>query len=272
MAVDDKKDSNSRAELLLKYKQTGDKSLRNEVVLAYMSIVNYAAVSTRNMYQKYIETDDVINEATIALIGSIETFDVSRNVKFETYASLKVRGAIIDFIRRQDVVSRGVRKFAKDYDNAYSELYSSLKREPTEKEIAEKLFISTDKLQSGIAQAAAAQTLSFEELVVNTGFDIGDQMTEDGVWSTEEELYKKEKLQKLAESIKALSEKERLVITLYYFEKLRFADIGKVLDVSESRVCQIHTKAVSKMKDFMAEYMGLKTKTVSHKTPQLAER
>ncbi len=249
-----------KAVLIEEYKKTGDKTLRNKVVLAYMNVVKYAAVSTRNMYQKFADIDDIINEATIALMSAIESFDLARNVKFETYASTKVRGAIIDFIRRQDVVSRGVRKFTKDYDSAYGQLYSELNREPTNAEIAQKLAISEDKLASGIAQSAAAQTLSFEELVINTGFDIGDQLTEDGVWTAEQELYRKEKLNQLAQAVTKLNDKERLVITLYYYEKLKFSDIGKVLEVSESRVCQLHSKAVQKMKEHMAEYLGITVK------------
>lgn len=253
MAENDKENG---ALLLLKYKETGDKSLRNSVIMAYMSIVKYAALSTRNMYLKFAETDDIINEATIALMSAIDSFDPKKGVKFETYASIKVRGAIIDFIRRQDFVPRNVRRFAKEYDAAYAALYSELDREPEAKEIAEYMKLSVEKFESCTAQAAAAQTLSFEELVVNTGFDISDGTDDDGMWSSESSVHRKEKMKYLAEAIRSLKDRERLVITLYYYEKLRFADIGKVLDVSESRVCQLHAQAVAKMKKFMKDYIN----------------
>lgn len=251
--------SEEKAELLLKYKASaGNKALRNEVVLAYMSLVKYIAIATRNMYLNYIDADDVINEAVIGLIGAIENFDVEKKVKFETYASIKIRGAIIDYIRRQDFIPRTIRKFVKDYDEAYSELYSTLKREPSSSEIAAFMKILPDRLEKYMAQAFTAQTISFEELVITSGFDIAEKITEDGVWETEAKVYKREKLEYLAKAIESLKDRERLVITLYYYEKLKLSDIGTILDISESRVCQIHTQAVKKMRDYMEEYMGTK--------------
>lgn len=249
-------DKEERAFLLLRYKETGDKALRNRVVMAYMNIVKFAALSTRNMYIKFAETNDVINEATIALMSAVDSFDPHKGVKFETYASIKVRGAIIDFIRRQDFIPRGIRRFAKDYDAAYSALYEELDREPSAEEIAERMNLPLEKLESFTAQAAAAQTLSFEEMVVDSGFDIPEKANDDGMWSAEAGVHRQEKLEYLAEAIKSLKERERLVITLYYYEKLRFSEIGKVLDVSESRVCQIHSQAVQKMKKYLADYMN----------------
>lgn len=253
MAENDKENG---ALLLLKYKETGDKSLRNSVIMAYMNIVKYAALSTRNMYLKFAETDDIINEATIALMGAIDSFDPKKGVKFETYASIKVRGAIIDFIRRQDFVPRSVRRFAKEYDAAYAALYSKLDREPEAKELADHMELSLERFESYTAQAASAQTLSFEDLVMNTGFDIPDGTDDDGMWSSEASVHRQEKLKYLAEAIRSLKERERLVVTLYYYEKLRFSDIAKVMEISESRVCQIHAQAVAKMKKYMKDYIN----------------
>ncbi len=245
-----------KALLLLKYKETGDKALRSRVILAYMNIVKYAALSTRNMYIKFSETEDVINEATIALMGAIDSFDPKKGVKFETYASIKVRGAIIDYIRRQDFIPRGVRRFAKDYDTAYAALYEQLDREPTAEEMAEYMKLPPEKFENCAAQAAAAQTLSFEEMVADSGFDIAEKADDDGMWSAEAEVHRQEKMTYLAEAIKSLKERERLVITLYYYEKLRFSDIGKVLGISESRVCQMHTQAVQKLKKYLGDYLN----------------
>lgn len=245
-----------KALLLLRYKEIGGKALRSQVVLAYMNIVKYAALSTRNMYIKFAETDEIINEATLALMSAIDSFDTKKGVKFETYASIKVRGAIIDFIRRQDFVPRNIRRFAKEYDVAFTALYGELDREPTSQELADYMKLSVEKLESYTAQAAAAQTLSFEEMVMDSGFDIPDKTDDDGMWSPEASIHRKEKMQYLADAIRSLKDRERLVVTLYYYEKLRFSDIGKVLDVSESRVCQIHTQAVQKMKKYMNDYLN----------------
>lgn len=249
-------DKEAKALLLMKYKETGNKALRNGVVLAYMNIVKYAALSTRNMYIKFAETEEVINEATLALMSAVDSFDPQKGVKFETYASIKVRGAIIDFIRRQDFVPRNIRRFAKEYDAAYTALYSELDREPSMQEIADYMKLPLEKLESCTAQAAAAQTLSFEEMLADNGFDISDKTDDDGMWAPEAKLHKQEKMHYLTEAIKSLKEKEQLVITLYYYEKLRFSDIGKVLGVSESRVCQIHTQAVQKMKKKLGDYLN----------------
>lgn len=245
-----------KAELLLKYKETGDKALRNRVVMEYMNIVKFAAVSTRNMYLKFADTEDIVNEATLALMGAVDSFDHKKGVKFETYASIKVRGAIIDYIRRQDFIPRSIRRFAKEYDAAYTALYSELDREPSVEEIAARMKLTVEKLESFTIQAAAAQTLSFEELLMDKGFDIAEGTDEDGMWSAESSVHRQEKLKFLADAITSLNERERLVITLYYYEKLRFSDIGKVLEVSESRVCQLHSLAVQKMKKFMKDYLN----------------
>ncbi len=247
---------NEKEELISLYKKTGDFTLRNKIVLAYMKLVEYAAISTRNIYIKFYEPEDIIGEATIALMAAIEGFDLSKNVKFETYASIKIRGAIIDFIRKQDIIPRKIRKFAKDYEISYGKLFLKLGREPSDDEIAEDLEISKEKLSSYSAGLASAQTLSLEEMFVSSGFDISEDNPELGVWTPEEGLHKTEIMDELAKAIDTLKEKERLVVTLYYYEKLKFSDIGLVLDLSESRICQIHTAAVTKIKNQMKDYLA----------------
>lgn len=234
-----------------RYRQTPDKALRNEIVMRSMHIVRYAVLSTRNMYCRYADDDDISNEAVLALMNAVDSFDPKKNVKFDTYASIKVRGAIIDYIRRQDTVPRGVRKFIRDYDSAYSALYAELDREPTREETAAKLGITTEKLDSCLARSAAASTLSFEELLFD-GFDMADDSCES---PAEAQLILSERRSQLAAAIDSLKDKERTVITLYYYEKLKYSEIAKVLDISESRVCQIHTKAVDKLREKISGYM-----------------
>ncbi len=241
------------SELFEKYKSTGNMSVRNELVMRSMHIVKYAVISTRNMYRRYTDDDDISNEAVLALMSAVDSFDPEKNVKFDTYASIKVRGAIIDYIRRMDTVPRGVRKFAKEYDEAYSALYISLDREPSREDIAAYMGISVEKLDSLSAKTAAAQTFSFEELVFG-GFDMASE-TENGCSEAESRIMLEERKSQLAQAIRTLNEKERMVITLYYYEKLKYSEIAQVLSISESRVCQVHAKAVKKLREYLSEYI-----------------
>lgn len=239
------------AALFERYKETGDVTLRNEIVLRYMDIVRYVAVSTRGIYSKYAETDDIVNEGVLALIKAVETYDVRRGVKFETYASLKVKGAIIDFVRSQDWIPRQVRHFSRELDSAYNGLYSELGRAPTNDELAEKLAMPKEKMLRLMADVAGAITLSYEELLYEDNFDnydVGGDNADSG-------LYEKELKKTVADAIDCLKPKEKQVVTLYYYEKLKFSDIAKVLGVSESRVCQIHSKAMLLLKRKLEQYI-----------------
>jgi len=242
-------------ELIAKYKETGDISLRNKIILLYGDLVKYIAISTRNLYYKYAEIDDIINEGIISLISALEAFDIQKNVKFETYASIRIKGGIIDFIRKQDFIPRNVRKFSKELDLAYSKLYAELNREPTTAELAEYFEISEEKLRKQMGESASASTLSFEELLYENNFNLAED-SEGGEWEAEKGLIKTEMSGILAKAIDSLKDKERNVISLYYYEKLKFADIAKVLDVTESRVCQIHSKSMTKLKFFINEYLN----------------
>lgn len=251
VAVNTEEVNSDVSALFDRYKQTPDKSLRNEIVMRSMHIVRYAVLSTRNMYRKYTDDDDISNEAVLALMNAVDTFDTSKNVKFDTYASIKVRGAIIDYIRKMDTVPRSVRKFIREYDTVFSELYAELDREPSREEVAARLGISPQKLESLSSRSAAATTLSFEELLFD-GFDIAD---ESGTSEAEARLMLSEKRSQLAAAIDSLKDKEKTVITLYYYEKLKYSEIAQVLGLSESRVCQIHSKAVDKLKEKISEYI-----------------
>lgn len=240
-------------ELIKKYHETGDKAIRNQIVVLYGNLVRCIAVSMRNMYIKYAQVDDVVNEGIICLINAIDTFDFDKNVKFETYASLKIRGGIIDFIRKQDFVPRNIRKFAKQLENTYAQLYCDLDREPTDEEIAEKMGLQLNRFQRLMSDSAGINTVSFEELVVEGDYQMPEENS--GEWAVEKNLLSSEKKQILKESLDNLKEKERIVISLYYFEKLKYSEIAQVLQVSESRVCQIHSLAVTKLKNSLTDYL-----------------
>ena len=255
MAVSTLTEEQSR-ELFARYKKTKDVKVRNDIVMAYSSLVRFAVISTRNMYQKYADADDITNEGMMALMSAVESFDIDKNVKFETFASIKIRGAIIDYIRKQDIIPRGVRRFAKELDKTFSKLYSEFGREPTNTELAKAMGISEEKLLKGMAQSAAANSLSFEEMLENGNTDFSEPKDETGSWEAERNLYRRERSEVLASAIDSLNEQQKTVISLYYYEQLRFSDIAKVMDVSESRICQIHTKAMMLLKRSMESYMN----------------
>ena len=239
------------AALLEEYSMSRSEAVRNEIVLKNLGLVRSCALSLRNTYIKYGEVDDVVNEGVIALMDAIETYDPSRGAKFETYASLKIRGAIIDYVRKQDWVPRPVRKFARDLDKANSILYNQYNRAPTNGELAEYLGMSEDKLLRGMADAANAVTLSFEELLYEDNFEDAPTAND----GTDSRLLREERRRVIADAISSLREKERQVITLYYYKSMKYSDIAKVIGVSESRVCQINTKAMLALKAALEPYI-----------------
>lgn len=238
------------AERVAEYQQSGDISLRNEIVLRNMGLVRSCAMSLRNMYIKYGDVDDVINEGVIALMDAIESYDPLKGAKFETYASLRIRGAIIDFIRKQDRVPRQVRKFARSLDKANSMLYNLYNRAPTTAELAEQMGMDEEKLLRCMSEASCAVTLSFEELLYEDNFD-----EPSGPSTTDQRLMRDELRRVVAQAVDELKEKERQVVTLYYYRNMKYSDIAKSLGISESRVCQIHTKAVLALKAKLEPYI-----------------
>jgi RNA polymerase sigma factor for flagellar operon FliA len=246
------KDSD-RAELIIKYKQTGKKSFRNDAVLRYMDIVKYYAYSLRNMYDGFIDPEDITNEAVLGLISAIENFDISRGYKFETYASVVVRGAIIDFIRKSGSIPHRLDNFYKSMQKVYQELYTKTGVEPTTAEIAEKMGMSEQEIRKYLTRIAGYRTTSLENYVGEKN-DIGEAQTEEGVWQVEDNAVRTDKLNSLTAAIERLGERDRQIVTLYYYEKLTLAKIGTVLNLSEARTCQLLAKAVQKLKLFMGDY------------------
>ncbi len=247
-------ESSVTAALLEEYSMNHSEAVRNEIVLKNLGLVRACALSLRNTYIKYGEVDDVVNEGVIALMDAIESFDPTKGAKFETYASLKIRGAIIDYVRKQDWVPRPVRKFARDLDKANSILYNQYDRPPTNAELAEYLEISEEKLLRGMADASNTVTLSFEELLYEDNFEEGSAAYA-GVEATDSRLLRQELRAVIAGAIDSLKEKERQVVTLYYYKSMKYSDIAKVIGVSESRVCQINTKATLALKAALEPYI-----------------
>ena len=243
MAVQSKERLN---ELLEKYRLTGDMNVRNEIVLMYMDLVKMIAVSMRNIYTGYAESDDIINEGVIALMAE-------KNVKFETYAGIRIKGAVIDYLRKLDRVPRTLRKLSKQLDDNYARLNSELCRTPTDEELAESMNMTTAQLSKLMANTAGMITLSFEELLYEDNLDENISASSE---TADAKMYEREKKQVIADAVATLPEKEKQVVTMYYYERLKYSEIAKVMSITQSRVCQIHSKAMLTLKNKLESYIN----------------
>lgn len=239
-----------------KYKQSGDVKIRNKLVMEYSYIPQTVAMQLRGLAASYAQVDDMVNQGMIALIDSVERFDYNKGIRFETYAFMRVKGSIIDLIRKQDWIPRRVRMVKKEINNTVSALSNSLGREPTDSEIAESMNITTEKLNKYYEEIAGGVVLSFEELIQNvTQFgSIFDAQENDEI-SPEKNFLRQEFKKSLTEAIESLPERDRLVITLYYYENLTLAEIAEVLDVTVQRVSQINSRAVMKIREKLKDYI-----------------
>lgn len=242
-------------DLLKRYKETGDADLRNELVLKYSYIAKTVAHQMRGIVSNYADVEDIVNQGILTLIDCIERFEPDKEVKFESYAFMRIRGAVIDFVRKQDWRPRRVRKTAKEVAAAYDELSNTLMREPTDKEISDFLNISEDELARHYSEFSRAMVVSFESMLETASQEESMPSLVNDQGQPEQSYFRKELKDQLVTAIDELSERERLVVSLYYYENLKLAEISKVLGVSESRVCQIHSKALGRLKDKIDLYL-----------------
>ncbi len=256
--LDNSKMTDEEFEIIHKqYKETGNISLRNKLVMNFASIPKTAAMQLRGLTASYAQVEDMVNQGMITLIDCIDKFDFSKGIKFEAYAFMRVRGSIIDLVRKQDWVPRRVRMNSKEISSVYNTLCHELQREPTKEEIAEKMNISVNKLDHYNSEISNAVAFSFEELIQNMS-QMGDvlesTLSED--LTPEKKVIKTELREMLKKSIDVLSERERLVVTLYYYEELTLSEIAEVLNVSLQRVSQINSKAIMKLRSNMSDYIN----------------
>jgi RNA polymerase sigma factor FliA len=229
------------------YTTDGDRDVRDQLILHYSPLVKYVAGRVAVGLPQRVEPADLVSYGIFGLIDAIDRFEPDRGISFETYAIARIKGAIIDELRSLDWVPRSVRAKARSLERAYQDLEARLKRVPTDAELAAEVGLEEDQLQAILAQvsfvglAALDETLGIGER--NSGTTLGDTLADraDGPVAVVETA---ETRRILAACIAALPERERVVLTLYYYEGLTLAEIGTVLAVTESRVSQVHTKAV----------------------------
>lgn len=241
------------AEILADYQNTGNIEARNKLVMKYAYIPQTVAIQLRGLANGYAQVDDMVNHGIITLIDCFDRFDLGKGISFEYYAFMRVKGGIIDLVRKQDWIPRRVRSFEKKINETRTTLSHELGREPSDEELAKELNISVQKLHSASQEINNSVVFSFEELIQNMS-QFGSSLETEGM-SPEKKMVKEEMSKVLAEAIDSLSEREKLVVSLYYYEELTLSEISQVLDISVQRVSQINARAVSKLKASMKEYI-----------------
>jgi RNA polymerase sigma factor for flagellar operon FliA len=239
-------------ELWRAYRSTGERRLRDRLILTYAPLVKFVAGRLGAGLPQHVDEQDLVSYGLLGLIGAIERFDPEREIKFETYAISRIRGAIIDELRSLDWVPRSVRTRAREIERAMAELERTLMRAPTDEEVSAKLGISTDELETALAEISRTSIAAIDDLwTPQTGGDpiaVIDTIADATAPNPEFSLEETESKEALAEAIARLPEREKMVVTLYYYEELTLREIGEVLGVTESRVSQLHTKAVLRLK------------------------
>ena len=227
------------------YRETRSPEIREEIVHIYLDLVNIVAGRLAISLPSYIEKDELISCGFFGLLDAIERYEPSRGNKFETYASLRIRGSIIDSLRSKDWLPTSLRQKIKKYEKTVAELENSLGRSAKDEEIAEKLEISLDDLAELLSKINVSTVIPLEEYmkteVANTAQN-----------NPFENIELEEAKQTLAKAINILPDKEEMVVTLYYYEELTLKEISLILKLSEARVSQLHTKAVIRLKGALA--------------------
>ena len=243
-------------ELWRQYAVTKRKDLRDQLLVYYAPLVKYVASRLAAGLPQNVEQADLVSNGWFGLIDAVDRFDPSRGNKFETYAMQRIRGAILDELRSNDWVPRSVRQKARSIEKAMAKLEARLGRTPSEAELASELEVPLAQLNAMFTQISNAGVVALDEVLGGAGGDRGDAVAlvdtlADSAEGPVGQYERHELKQILAAGINSMSDREKWVLMLYYFERFTLADIGRVLNVTESRVCQIHTKAVMQLRMYL---------------------
>ena len=242
--------------LWVDFARTRDKGIRDRLILTYAPLVKYVAGRLGSGLPAHVDEGDLVSYGLLGLIGAIERYDPSRDIKFETYAIARIKGAIIDELRALDWVPRSVRSRAREIERAIGELEAKTGIAPTDEQIAAKIGISVDELEESLADISRSSIAALDELWSVSGegdqISLMDTLEDESGPKPEAALDQTEMREALADAIARLPEREKLVVTLYYYEELTLREIGEVLGVTESRISQLHTKAILRLKARLA--------------------
>lgn len=254
-------DDTGKKKLWEEYENTKSQEIREKIILEYAPLVKVVA-GRLSMYLGYnVEYEDLVSYGIFGLIDAIDKFDCLKDVKFETYASLRIRGAILDQIRKMDWIPRTIRQKQKKIDAAIREIETTSGKSATDEEIAQILGISDEEYLDWQSQMKITNVVSLNEFL-EQGSEVSNEAapTKSAVFDSPEEILERDELKKmLAQSLEILTEKERKVILLYYYEELTLKEISNILEVSESRISQLHTRALQKMRGKLGDYIGILT-------------
>src|SRR6266576_441178 len=240
-------------DLWRRFKGTGDMHARERLVVAYSPLVKYVAGRMASGLPAHVEEADLISYGLVGLISAIERFELEREIKFETYAITRIKGAIIDELRSLDWVPRSVRARAREIERANSKLEHRLQRAPTDEEMAAQLEMTVEEFQDALLQISNSTVAALDELwtvgdASGDSVSLLDTLTDENAPDPSQIMDSTELKDRVADAIARLPEREKLVVALYYYENLTLREIGEVLGVTESRVSQLHTKAVLRLK------------------------
>lgn len=243
-----------------RFKNQGDPKSRASIIDNYAYLVKITAGRVVTNLPPNLEREDLYTAGAMGLIKAVDQFDPGRQVKFETYAIALIRGAILESLREEDWVPRSVRERAKALERAFSELEAKLGVPPTEAQVAAHLGVAPDDLAKMVGETSRGSVLSLDDMILGTEgserINLADVIADEGSSPTND-VETRERIRQLAVAIDRLPERERLVVALYYYEGLTFKEIGKVLTVSESRVYQLHTQAVLRMRGYLGRELEL---------------
>lgn len=246
-----------REKLWEDYQKNPSAELREKIIIEYAPLVKVVA-GRLSMYLGYnVEYEDLVSYGIFGLIDAIDKFDLNKDVKFETYASLRIRGSILDQIRKMDWIPRTVRQKRKKIEEAIRQIETRTGKNATDEEIAKELGIAETELNEWQVQLNVTNVVSLNEFVEQGGEPVMDAKSNSHFVQPEDSIQEEELKKVLKESMELLTEKEQRVILLYYYEDLTLKEISNILEVSESRVSQLHTKALMKMRKKMGSYMGI---------------
>jgi RNA polymerase sigma factor for flagellar operon FliA len=243
-------------DLWLEFRRTNDRAIRDRLILTYAPLVKYVAGRLGSGLPAHVDEGDLVSYGLLGLIGAIERYDPGRDIKFETYAISRIKGAIIDELRALDWVPRSVRSRAREIERAIAELEAKLGVAPTDEQIAAKVGITVEELEESLTDISRSSIAALDELWSVSGegdtVSLLDTIEDETGPKPADVLDEAEMREALADAIARLPEREKLVVTLYYYEELTLREIGEVLGVTESRVSQLHTKAILRLKARLA--------------------
>lgn len=245
------------ADLWERYVADRAPQLRDRLILHYAPLVKYVAGRVGSGLPAHVEQADLVSYGTFGLIDAITRFEPTREVKFESYAMARIRGAIIDELRSTDWIPRSVRMKARQFERAVAELESRLQRTPTDEEIADEMDMEVEEVRKFLGQLSLVNVVALDELLVDEDGGgsprLVDTLQDSTAPDPQAMAEHGEARQLLARAVEQLPDREKVVVSLYYFEGLTLAEIGRVLGVTESRICQMHTKAVLHLRTKLAD-------------------